>query len=401
MHLSSIWSRRDTEKVDITFDIGSSSIGCSVSSVKKDGKIHIHYSSRVALIFQSHLRYDRFIKEMLRGLTEISEKVSKFITSSHINFHVGTVSCGLSSVWHVSKTHFLSFQRKESFVVTPRFIEKMLERTEDHAKMEKGKLWQNKHIKEPSLIDKKLLSVDLNGYRTANPYGKKARRINLSLHLAFMSTSVKNNICEILDNYFRNIEVVFYTRALSTYTVVRDSYSKSDRFLLINISGEVSNLTLVIKDVIQESIPFPMGILTLARLISERRNSTPLEALSLIRMSTEKNSHLNKTSDEYKLIQEVGKKWSDELDLALGKFISTSPLPKHIYVTAPSNTSHWFKFLLEPYLNGSSENEQDYHIVTVLTAEMMREFFSFDQKTAPDSALLLQLIHLSLVNKVL
>ncbi len=399
MRWISSWHKRSGKKVDIVFDIGSSSIGCSISGFKKDGKIHIYFSTRVQLIFQSHLRYDRFIKEMLRGLIEISEEVNRFIANSSVNFHIKTVSCGLSSIWYVSKTHLLSFQRKESFVISPHFIEKMLERTEDHAKKEKGKLWQNKHIKEPSLIDKKLLSVDLNGYRTANPYGKKAKHISLSLHMAFMSALVKKNICDVLDNHFRNINVTFYSRSLSTYTVVRDCYSKSDKFLLINISGEVSNLTLVLKDVIQETIPFPIGVLTLARIISEKRNSTPAEALSLIRMMTEKESHLNKTSEEYKLIQKVSKEWSVELNQTLGKFISTAPLPKHIYITAPSDTSYWFKSLLESYLNNDNEDKQDYHTITVLTAGMMGNFFSFDQKIAPDSSLLLQIIHLSLINK--
>lgn len=390
----SAWYKGPSEKVDIIFDIGSSTVGCAVFGVKENGKTHIYYSTRVSLVFQSHLQYDRFVKEMLRGLIEVSEEVSRFLASPSNNLKVKTVSCSLSSIWYVSKTHFLSFNKKEAFLVSPRFVEKMLERIEDHAKKEKSSLWQNKHLEDPALIDKKLLSVDLNGYRTTKPFGKRATRIDLSLHLAFMSKIIRKYISEVLDSHFRT-NITFYSRVLSTYTVVRDCYAKTDRFLIIDVSGEVSDVTLVLQDVIQETVSFPIGVRTLMRLMAKKRNSTPQEALSLMRMVTEKNIDLNKDSNEFKLVQEIGNEWGDMLNKALGRFTSTSPLPQQIFMTAPQDTSRWFKQLLELHFNSGDENGNDHYTVTLLTPDLMRHFFSFDQKVVPDSSLLLQSIHLS------
>jgi len=65
---------------------------------------------------------------------------------------------------------------------------------------------------------------------------------------------------------------------LSSFTVVRDMHIQKENFLLLDIGGEVTNISMVKKNILRESISFPLGCNFLPRGVASNLKCSLNEA---------------------------------------------------------------------------------------------------------------------------
>ncbi len=369
-------------------------MGCAVVRTDKVEVPHILFTTRAPLPFQTDLHLDRLAKEVLRVLVEVGERAESFLQSSPYGRKVDRVAFVLSSTWYSSGTHFLSFNYKKPFTVTPRFVDKMLMQAEEGVVRDSRQPQKDKYIQGPALIEKKLLHVALNGYSTSQPFDKQANRIDLSLYVAFAASSLSQELADFADARFRGSHLSIHSHGLAIYTAVRDYYTAEGNYLLLDINGELSEVSLVLNNVLLESISFPIGTHTIARTIAAKRGGTYQEALSLMALAGKKDGALDQDSEEYKLVLEKGEKWRSEFLNALLRFDSTVIYPNQIFLTAPREMGPWFSELIERTKEDIIEQGVDFS-VTSLSPHLVRGLVALEAGVTPDPPLALQSLHVS------
>jgi hypothetical protein len=68
-----------------------------------------------------------------------------------------------------------------------------------------------------------------------------------------------NKIRETLSKTFHDKKVTFSSFTLVTYLAVRDKYISPDSYLLLDISGEITDVGIVTKGILESVLSFPFG----------------------------------------------------------------------------------------------------------------------------------------------
>lgn len=341
-------SKKDKKATAVIFDIGSGSVGAALVLFEKDEKPTILYNTRLPIPFQKKLHSNLFIKNMLNTLQRVAENViNKGITNINHKTDkkqirkIDSVMCVFSSPWYESQTEIINFDRKKPFTVSSRTIGKAIKRADKYFKKSHSKKHGDEEDGNVILIEKNIIQTKLNGYPTDNPYGKKARHVELALLLSKVSSRVHNSIKEVIGKIIHTENILFHSFALVSFSTIRDIFHMEDDFINIDIGGEMTEISLIRNNVLLETITFPFGKNFLTRHVSLKLNTLPEEAHSLVNMHFDKK--INDSSDIKNVLDEVRQKWMSSFKKALSNISEGTILPKTIFLTADSYIGEWFK----------------------------------------------------------
>ncbi len=140
----------------------------------------------------------------------------------------------------------------------------------------------------------------LNGYQTSKPYGKQTKSIEISIFLSMISKEVETKTRKVLEKIFHSHTIAFHSFALTSFSAIRDIFHSEEDFLLVDVGGEVTDVSLVRRGILLETVSFPTGKNFLLRSVVLDLNTIPEEAHTLIRMFLD-----NKESKESGKLQKV------------------------------------------------------------------------------------------------
>lgn len=323
----------------VIFDIGSASIGGAVVSFKENTP-YVAYSIRKQIPFNSAVDEEHFIPAM----SEILSGVAKDIRQSGLSQKNGEfmvpheIVCVLAAPWHTTQTLTASFEHKENFLVTDTVMDNLLAQIRERRRsngLEEG---------GAAPIEEIVIDSTLNGYSTRSPLGKTARRISATFLESSMSkelnTKIRNAIFEVFSS---DIPVTFRSFTLASFSVMRDMFTETEDFLLLDVTGEISGMSVVRSAVIGDTLSFPYGLGTLIRNISQRTGSIPEETRSRIKLSF--------TNDDIATQEEVrteGERWATLFGKACEElFTPESPLPGTVFLVTNPEFGKWFKENIE------------------------------------------------------
>jgi hypothetical protein len=340
MSFLNLFKNKVTENYSAIFDIGSGSVGGAIAKFVRDSgkKPSILTATRVPIAYQKHLRAERFEGEMLKSLREAAVYLEKNGWRPIKKNYRGELSilCVFSSPWYAAQTKLLKLRRKEPFVLNSKSVGNIINKTVKRFKK------SDKKNDESVLIEKSAIAISLNGYFTEKPFGKSARTADIALYLSMISSEICGKAAEELNNIFGNADVRFHSFSLASFSAMRDVFSNEKTFLLMDVSGEVTDISLVRDGVLLESVSFPLGKNSLLREVTEALDTIPEEAHSLIRATLEKKGGGAKSGRFEKAMKQAEDKWQAELRRALNELSEGLVLPGTIFLMADSDLGEWF-----------------------------------------------------------
>lgn len=335
------FSKGDSHTVAL-FDIRSASVGAALVEVKKGEKPEVLYHNRLPLSFQENLNFDFFMRSMLGVLLQSSLQLqSEGIKGS--GRKIGSIVCVFSSPWFISQTRILKTKKQSSFVVSRRFLEECIEKARSDFQSSKLAREAENLNRKAVLIEHHVIQTILNGYPVSHPYGKEAYEALIALFMSMISEDVLGKVKEIFEKVFRVDDVAFHSFALASFLVLRDLFYNDDNFLLVDISGEVSDVSIVYNDILYETASFPLGKNSIIRELRKEEKMLPEEAHTALRLSAEGAL----SSPAALAVTRVEKRWLDALKEALKSLGDDLPLPQKMFVTADRDVSLWFEKTLQ------------------------------------------------------
>ena len=380
--------RTKKQKIIAILDIGSASVGGAIVELKKGEIPNILFSTREDMVFQNDLNMSRFISSMLQATEKVLEKFEKYGQEKPHSFF-----CILSSPWYESKTKILKIRKDKQIIITDKTLDELIQKQSlDFSSIINKSDKINEHIE---VIDVKNMQIKLNGYETSNPYGKSAKNIDIALFVGLSSKKVIQSIEDRISRVFYIKDVAFSTFSLASFSAIRDIFLDKKNFLMLDVTGEVTDVSLVEDGVLVESTSFPIGKNFLIRRISNELNTTSVEAVSFIEMINSNKGNKEMNMRVGKILKQAGEKWRGSFIKSLSRISSDIHTPNTVFFTADGNMVKWLTSSIKKEETDKISPYNNLQDVYFLSGKLLKNFCMFKKMTKKDPFIILEAIFIN------
>ncbi len=340
--------KKPEEEIVAVFDIGNGSVGGALVKFSKRDHPVILYSHREPITFTAHASPKHLLGSMLKLLKSVSTHLAKdglihLKTSPFGGHRLRDAHCVFAAPWYISQTKIIKTENEKNQSVTKEMINELVRKEQEDFNKS---LSEGKYIQifgpDARLLEKKVINVKLNGYNVDDPIGKEARELELTVFSSFMSQEIMAGVEQALHSSFAVRAIHHYSYALASWSGSRTLFQDIHDYFFFDISGETTDISLIIKDVLVETISFPMGRSTILRKIVRDMKITPEVALSYLTMRY--NGTLDKAFAEKveAVLKPLEEDWRDLCIAGFSSLQKKFTLPRATLVTADIDTSGFF-----------------------------------------------------------
>ncbi len=363
----------------IVFDIGSASIGGAFVSVDPTRPPEIIFTIRRDIPFQEKLNFQRFLDAMIKTLEEIFVAMQK----AGGGVVVDQAFCVLASPWYASQTRLVRYDQPTPFVVTPSGLDKLIQK--EIETFRSSKLFAHSKVGNvaPEIMEANNIQMKLNGYEVRDPKGKKTSELEVALYISMIPANIHQSINESIRKFWHLPSVRFSSFSLTAYDTIRDMFTEESCFLFMDISGEVTDISLVKDRVLLESISFPAGKNMLVRAVAKAMGSTIEVARSEMDLHLDGKATKEHSKQIADILDKETKEWKLFFEDALAQFAIEFPIPRSIFFTADDNVSAWFEGAIKQANFARFAQEDSQFTVRSLGNQFLSKFV---QVLEPDEA---------------
>ncbi len=319
------------EKVIAIADISSDSAGACIALVRDGAPAAILCAERSSLTYD-----DKTPEQTITGILSLLEDAAAKVLRVYSKLQNKRPIIPVSSVHAIIHTPLVTSQtaRAETSFETEELI------TQDTiGSLARTALASQKELDKSRLFEAGVSSVDLNGYRTGRPVGKRAHAVSVATLISQCEPELRAQIIDTLRKGFgaQHPELHSDTRALLLGTHANSI--RANIHLIVDMSGDSTNCVVIHKDAAAEHLVMPEGVRTILKRIVG--NGIAEEKLSLMRMvsrdacSTSACEELNASLArvEPELVKIFGE--------AFSKLISERRLPNDLVLIVAPDFAPW------------------------------------------------------------
>jgi len=380
---------KDKKESVLVFDIGSSSVGAAVFEVQKHGIPKIILSVREPIILENKIDINQFLSLALKSIEIVARRVSMMGVGKP-----SKIFCVLSSPWYASQTRIIKLEKNTPFLFTSKLADSLIQK--EISLFEEENLTKFSHNDNKiRMIEFKNMKTMLNGYVTPDPLNKKTKKLEMTVFISMSIEQILKKIEETIFKHFHNENIKFSSFVMASFTVARDIFMDQDNFLLVDIAGEVTDISMIKKDILINSISYPLGYNFMIRGVAENLNCTLSEAESFI--SLYKDGHAVE-SVEKKLepvINKLKTKWLSRFQESLVNLSDDISVPATIFITVDQDlTSFFSKIIKNEQFNQYTLTEPEFRII-FLDVKILNGITAFKDNVNRDPFLIIESIYLN------
>ena len=306
-------------------DIGSASAGVAIVSLANGKPARIEMLHRATLPIE-----ERSKEQTVVGITAaLSEAAQKVMEAGKTLGPVQSAYAIVREPWVRSKT----IRTVKKFPKDEKVGKEMI------SELAKEALGGETEFNHSNLIEANVVRVELNGYPTAEPVGKKAHSVFLSALVSECEPSIKKASEETLARVF-STKCIVRSGTAALLSVLRERSRSHTDYLVINMTGGASSMFVVHKGAPLEHALISEGTQTILKRVAG--NKLPEETLSLIRMLARDHCE-DAACDE---IQAGMAKTEQELirifGEAMARLATSRRLPNTLVLAIEPDMAHWF-----------------------------------------------------------
>lgn len=373
------------EKVIAILDIGSASVGGALVIIKENGKPNIIYSVRKNMVFQNNLNLERFLSSMLESLEYVLSQMKKSTKISPDN-----IFCIFSSSWSVSEIKKIKIEKTEAIIINEAELEKLIKKEIDAAVI----MSKRKKIMEGGykVIDIKNIQTKLNGYETSTPYNKKAKLIEIALFASVGAKKVIDSIKNKVFHIFHYEKIIFSSFLLIAFITIRDIFTDKKDFILLDITGEVTDVAIIRNNLLISSSSFPLGKNFLIRRMVSSLNTTKEEAISILNMYQKNDIDDSMRDRLMSVFSSAEKEWLLSFTKAVTNLSEDSFVPQSVFFTADDEVAEWFNTIMGKAKFTQFANEDNTLDITFLNEKILGKFCLSPKKEPADPFIIMEAI---------
>jgi len=200
---------------------------------------------------------------------------------------------------------------------------------------------------------------------------------------------ILKNIEDSIKKYFHFDRIKFSSFAMASFAVMRDTFPTQDNFLLVDVGGEVTDISIIKKNVLEGSVSYPLGINFLSRRTSSERGLSLDEASSLISLYNSGHAEASVDKKMSVIITKLRQEWLTKFQDALANLSNDISIPATVYLAVEGGFADFFSATIKTeQLNQYSLTESKFEIFT-LSPELFHESVVFGENTIRDPYLII------------
>ena len=327
---------RKKEESALVFDVGSASVGGALFYAQASGAPQIVYSIREPIVLEEKLEFEKFFSLTLKSL----ESVAESICSTGLAIP-DKIFCVLSSPWYVSQIRNVAMKKNTPFTFTPKLANSLIQKEVSLFEEECRKKCLHSDGRVIP-IELKNMRIKLNGYATPEPLNQKALSLEMALFVSICAERILEKIKEAINRHFFIKKIRFSSFTLASFAVARDVFIHQDNFLLIDIGGEVADISMIKKDVLCSSVSFPLGRNFLIRGLASILGCSLEEAKSYL--SLYKDGHISDPALKKvePVINKLKSQWLAKFQESLINLSNDISIPSTIFLTVDQALADFF-----------------------------------------------------------
>ena len=328
--------QKNKNTLTLVLNIGSSNAGGALFWAQESGIPKIIFSVTEPIILEDKIDTDRFLLSTMQALDVVVNKIFKSGMGIPKDFF-----CVLSSPWHVSQTRIINLKKDTPFVFTAKLAESLVQK--EIAILEKEQLSKadNSHIPKRTIELKNIRTI-LNGYETSEPLDHKVQELEMTIFVSISEEQVLQKVESTVAKYFHFNQIRFFSFTLASFTVVRDVHIQQENFLLLDVDGEVTNISMIKKNILRESISFPIGSNFLVRGVANDLLCTLAEANSFLSLFRDGHAETSVAQKISLVMDKLKAKWLKEFQESLANISNDISIPSTIYMTTEKSLADFF-----------------------------------------------------------
>ncbi|MEK7614662.1 MAG: hypothetical protein AAB428_03285 [Patescibacteria group bacterium] len=358
--------KKEKENTLLIFDIGNGSVGGALvrKIIDKEGvtSLKITASERVEVPLKERVNFENLLKNISKATGVVAERLSQKTETR--NFLMAYAV--LASPWHASRTKIITLKKDKPFVFTKKIQDEILAKEMAFFKNEiSAKNSDTPH--EFSAIESNIINISLNGYNTSAPFDKEVNEASLVIYLTVSQKRVLGAIDDKIKTFFPRTDVSFHSFPLAYFVAIRDIFPQKNDFLTVDVSGEITDVSLARGGILIETHSFPLGRNFFFRRAALTTGKTLDQAMSLHAMFTE-NVLSKKDKDEFaKAISEAKAEWLWSFRKAIADLSGNLYTPGEIFLTADNDISNLFTSWISEEEFSQHSSHQKFNVISLLS----------------------------------
>ena len=385
-----IFSRhKEKGKLVLVFDIGSSSVGGAFFWMQTSGVPKVVISLNEPITLQKTFDIDKFLSSTIKSLEIVVSKIYRAGIGKP-----EAIFCVLSSPWHISQTRVIRLEKNAPFIFTAKLANSLIQK--EMALFKEEYLAKYLHTDNPvRLIEFKNIKTMLNGYETLSPLDKKAKELEMTIFISMSPEQILKKVEETTRRHFHFEDIKFSSFVLSSFLVARDMHINQENFLLIDIGGEVTDISMVKKNILHESISFPLGRNFIIRGVASALGCSLSEAQSYISLLQDEHATEFVAKKLKPVISKFQLEWLYEFQKSLANLSKDISIPATIYLIVDKDLVDFFCQTIETeQFNQYTLTESKFKVI-FLGAEVFHGLVVFENNIIRDPRLIIDSIYIN------
>lgn len=385
-----IFSRnKEKNKLILVFNIGSSAVGGAFFEAQNSGIPKIIFSVKEPIKIEEKIETDRFLSSTLKSLEIVVKKIYKAGLGAP-----SQVFCVLPSPLYVSQTRIINFKKNTPFVFTEKLADELIKK--------EIKLFEEEYVSkyrqtdnEVRVIELKNIKTMLNGYEISEPLNKKTKELEMDIFISIGEEQVLKKIEDTIGGHFHFKPIKFSSFVLSFFTVVRDMYFKQENFLLVNIGGEMTDISMVKKNTLRESASFPLGRNFLIRGVALDLGCTLSEANSLISLLKDGHAEESVAKKLALILNKLRTEWLKKFQSSLANLSKDISIPSTIYIAVDKDFIDFFSETIKTEQFSQYTLTESKFEVIFLNTELFHWIVAFKENVIREPFLIIDSIYIN------
>lgn len=302
-------------KVGIVIDFGGSSVGGILFEIKEGEKMRMLVSFRKPVNFLFDADFNASLRCATDSLRFVAKELKMFYPGK-----VDFIVCVFSSPWFISKTKIITVTMEKPFEVKSEFFNNLIE--------EEEKKFNKEEKANSQFIEHTVMKAELNGYSVKNPIGKVASSVKSSIYVSAGVKKAMDVVEKEVEKSFNIASLSFATFPLVAFKVLDDIINEKEGFLMIDIGGEITEISIIRNGALERTVSFPAGHNLLLRKISAGMNTFFGEAMSVLKSYLRGHLAVDDLDKATLAVNDSVKEWISAVKNSLSEISAESLLPQ-------------------------------------------------------------------------
>lgn len=273
------------EKFHLGIAIGTGSVNAILYSTKNKAKPKVYKSvlRPHSILPQPDFKtLEQFVKN------EFAE-VRRACADAIQGVPIDTVQVLLSSPWYFSQTRIVHVTHDEPFAPDNAFLKKSVEEEKTRF-LQDARTQFSFPAEEYAIIEMSFMKILMNGYDVNTLFHKKAREFTLDMHMSLSLKNFIDHVTHAVTTHFAPRDIIFRTSPGIIFSTLKQLWAHEEDtplfdidagVLAVEIGGEITDITVIRKGIIEETFSFGKGLHFIVRRLASALGIVPKEATSL------------------------------------------------------------------------------------------------------------------------